>query len=87
MKNKIFIVTVLVVMLLVFSFTDAEAQCAMCRKVAEDGAKNPSGNISRNVNSAILYLMAVPYLALGFIFRKQLINLYRSWREQTNSEE
>jgi len=74
-------------MLVIFSFTDAEAQCAMCRKVAEDASKNPSGNISRNVNSAILYLMAVPYLALGFIFRKQLINLYRSWRGQTPAED
>ena len=87
MKNKFFILAVLVAVLLIFSFTDADAQCAMCRKVAEDGAKNPSGNISRNINSAILYLMAVPYLALGFIFRKQLIGLYRSWRGQAPTEE
>ena len=87
MKNKIFIITLFAVALILFSSTDAEAQCAMCRKVAEDGMKNPEGNISRNVNSAILYLMAVPYLALGFIFRKQLLGMYRSWRGQKNPEE
>lgn len=73
--------------LIIFCAVDAEAQCAMCRKVAEDASKNPSGNISRNVNAAILYLMTVPYLALGFIFRKQLVGLYRSWRGQNNTEE
>ena len=74
-------------MLLVFIFIDVEAQCSMCKKVAEDGMKNPEGNVSRNVNKGILYLMAVPYLALGFIFRKQLIDMYRSWKGKPPAEE
>jgi hypothetical protein len=87
MKNKALIITIIAVVLIAFLCADAEAQCSMCRKVAADGSKNPSANISRNVNSAILYLMAVPYLALGFIFRKQLVGLYRSWRGQPKAEE
>ena len=87
MKIKQIILLLLVLVVLVIFTNDIDAQCAMCRKVAEDGAKNPEGNISRNVNSAILYLMAVPYLALGFIFRKQLAGVYRSWRGKGNTEE
>lgn len=49
---------------------DADAQCAMCKKVAE-GKGN--GNVSNNLNAAILYLMATPYVLLMFVFRKKIV--------------
>jgi len=39
---------------------------------AESSLKNDPSSMARSLNSGILYLMAVPYLMLMFIFRKQL---------------
>ena len=50
-----------------------EAQCVMCKAVAEDSAND--GSLGRGLNSGILYLMAVPYAIMGFfawfVFRKR----------------
>jgi len=68
-------------LLLVFTiFLSAEnlsAQCAMCKQAAESSLKSDAGSIARGLNSGILYLMAVPYLMIAFIFRKQLMKLFR----------
>jgi len=39
-------------------------QCVMCKAVAEDSAED--GSLGRGLNAGILYLMAVPYVILGF---------------------
>ena len=53
------------------------AQCAMCKRNAETGMQN-GNSIIRGLNTGILYLMAIPYLALAFIFREQIKALYKS---------
>ncbi len=58
---------------------DAGAQCAMCKQAAETSLKSNPNSMARSLNSGILYLMAVPYLMLGFIFRKQLIQLWKKF--------
>lgn len=40
----------------------ADAQCVMCKAVAEDSANN--GGIGRGINSGIIYIMGVPYLLM-----------------------
>lgn len=45
---------------------DIEAQCVMCRAVAEDSAED--GGIGAGLNRGILYLMAVPYILLSAFF-------------------
>ena len=63
----------LIAILLLFSASpDADAQCVMCKAVVEDATE---AGVGRGINTAILYLMAVPYLILvalyfGF-FRKK----------------
>ena len=56
--------------LFVFSMImSADAQCVMCKAVAEDSAA--AGGLGEGLNRGILYLMAVPYVllgALGYIF-------------------
>ncbi len=80
MKKYLPLILVLTVILILPQLS--EAQCSMCRKMASDGAGKTNGvNVSQNLNSAILYLMAVPYFLLAFIFRKQIIGLYRQWRK------
>lgn len=71
---------VLLILALVFLFPGfAEAQCAMCKESAESTLKNDPSSIARGLNSGILYLMAVPYLAIMFIFRKQIYQLFRKF--------
>ncbi len=43
---------------------DAQAQCAMCKAVAESGIEG-GGSVGTGLNQGILYLMAVPYILLG----------------------
>lgn len=66
-------------LLITFIFLSAglHAQCAMCKESAESTMKNDPSSIARGLNSGILYLMAVPYLAIMFIFRKQLYVLFK----------
>lgn len=67
------ILLLLVAMLL--SYTSIDAQCVMCKAVAEDAAD--AGGVGRGLNIAILYLMAVPYIILTTLyfsfFRKKSI--------------
>jgi hypothetical protein len=70
MKRLLHILIVLFV--LVSASPDADAQCVMCKAVVEDATE---AGVGRGINTAILYLMAVPYLILvalyfGF-FRKK----------------
>ncbi|HQQ95234.1 MAG TPA: hypothetical protein PLQ93_11810 [Bacteroidia bacterium] len=68
-KYKFF---VFLVLLLCFAPIDYSAQCAMCKEAAETSLKNDPKSMARSLNSGILYLMAVPYLAILFVFRKQI---------------
>ena len=60
-------------LLLLILATDAEAQCVMCKAVAEDSAED--GSLGRGLNSGILYLMGIPYAIMAFfawfVFRKR----------------
>ncbi len=58
--------SVLIILLLLFVPTLADAQCAMCKAVAETDA-NQGGNAAAGLNEGIVYLMAFPYLLLGAV--------------------
>ena len=78
LKRPSFIVLVIVLFLVLVPGMDLNAQCAMCKEAAEASLKdNPTG-MARSLNKGILYLMAVPYLMMAFIFRKQL---YQVWKK------
>ena len=83
MNRKLFFALLIVAAALLFFSVDAEAQCAMCKKVAE-GKNASGGSVGKGLNPAILYLMSVPYFALVFIFRKQIGGFIRSkWMKRT----
>ncbi len=73
----------LFVLLLILGFimlaNSAAAQCAMCRANAESSIKNNTNSIARGLNMGILYLMAIPYLMLAFIFRAQLKMIWKNY--------
>jgi hypothetical protein len=57
MKKSIALITVLL-----FSL-DANAQCAMCKAVVENGGQE----MAEGINSGITYLMLFPYLLVGLL--------------------
>ncbi len=57
--------------------TNLQSQCAMCKQAAESSLKHNPNSMARSLNTGILYLMAVPYVLLCFIFRKQIYMLYK----------
>jgi hypothetical protein len=84
-------VKTLFILLLVSGFfllgaPEVQAQCAMCKEAAEKSMKHDPKSIARGLNSGILYLMAVPYLAIMFIFRKQLLQLWRKFVRRPGRE-
>lgn len=60
-------IALIIVALVVFSSVNAEAQCAMCRRIAESNLNDSAAAVGKNLNPAILYLMSLPYLVLGAI--------------------
>lgn len=66
----------------------SEAQCAMC-KAAVESSQGQKNSVAAGINKGILYLMAVPYLLLMFIFRKQIYVLWKKLRgkEVVSSED
>jgi len=59
MMNKIN----LIFLLLIFFAIKLNAQCAMCKAAVEANLKD-GGNAGAGLNQGILYLMAMPYIAM-----------------------
>jgi hypothetical protein len=56
---------------------DSAAQCAMCRSTLENNFSNGNPGIAAGINTGILYLLAMPYLAvmiLGYLWYKSSKN-------------
>tara|TARA_B100001250_G_scaffold395186_1_gene399826 strand:- start:6 stop:236 length:231 start_codon:yes stop_codon:yes gene_type:complete len=62
MKNKV----ILIFLVLVIFTLNLNAQCAMCKAAVEANLKE-GGSAGAGLNQGILYLMAMPYIAL-FVF-------------------
>ncbi len=71
---------VFIILFFTVAQTDVIAQCAMCKQAAESSLKNNPHSIARSLNTGILYLMAVPYIMIAFIFRKQIAQLWKKYR-------
>jgi hypothetical protein len=49
------------------SVSAVSAQCAMCRATVESNSKNSNKAIGKGLNLGILYLMTIPYIAVGVV--------------------
>lgn len=79
---KKLIVIVILLVLFIFIDLDAVAQCSQCKLLAEQSGNPADDKLlgdsgGNNINSAILYIMAVPYIILSFLFRKQIKRLFK----------
>ena len=55
--------------------------CSQCRMMSEQSAELGEDSFTSNINIGILYLMAVPYLLLMFLFRKRIISFFKGLRK------
>lgn len=86
-NGKTYLVAGLILLFVMLIQFDLEAQCAMCKSAAESSLKSNPNSMARSLNTGILYLMAVPYLLIAFIFRKQLVQLWkRKFGKTTKTE-
>jgi hypothetical protein len=56
----------LLVLVLLVSVIEVQAQCPMCRIAAESNLEN-GGSQGKGLNLGILYMLATPYLLVGTI--------------------
>ncbi len=72
------ILLILVVLLIVdYSFSQG---CSQCKLLAEQGSEVDEDSFGTNINSGILYLMALPYIALVIVliaFRNKVMMLFK----------
>jgi|TARA_B110000196_G_C21091420_1_gene637747 hypothetical protein len=59
MRNK----TLISFLIVIFFYTKLNAQCSMCKAVVEANLKE-GGSAGAGLNEGILYLMAMPYIAV-----------------------
>jgi hypothetical protein len=73
MKKVLFLLVVFVLL----QFTEVSAQCAMCRSTLENNYSNGNPGIAAGINTGILYLLVMPYLAvmcLGYFWYRSSKN-------------
>lgn len=67
MKKNAIIWTVAMILLVGFSTTDLQAQCAMCRASVESNLSSGESTLGSGLNKGILFLLSMPYLAISII--------------------
>ena len=78
MKTK---VTACIMILMAFG-QDLFAQCAMCRSTLENNFSAGNPGIGAGINTGILYLLAMPYLAvatIGYLWYKSSKNAQKQF--------
>lgn len=85
MKLKKKISFCILFVLLIISNMNTFAQCAMCKSSVQSNLDN-GGSIGRELNTGILYLMAIPYVLLMmgayFFFKKPIDAKIKAWKEK-----
>jgi hypothetical protein len=56
----------------------AYSQCAMCKAAAESDLQNNPNSVAQGLNTGILFLMFIPYLIVGVIFRKDILVFFKN---------
>lgn len=77
-----------ILLLLSASTTDSLAQCAMCRSTLENNYSNGDPGIAAGLNTGILYLLSMPYLAIiiiGYLWYKSSKNAGKKLSDSVTS--
>lgn len=54
-------------LLLCMGYENTSAQCPMCKASVESSIKGTKNKVGLGLNNGILYLLAMPYLAVGIV--------------------
>ena len=65
MRNSILILFFIITVLILAP--SADAQCPMCKTSVESAMKDKNNTKGKGLNTGILYLLSVPYLAVGVV--------------------
>jgi hypothetical protein len=79
---------VLTIVLFLVAVSSSLAQCAMCRSTLENNYSNGNPGIAAGINTGILYLLAIPYVAamvLGYLWFKTSKNATKKLSGSTPS--
>lgn len=57
--------------------------CSQCKLIAEQGSELDEASFGSNINYGILYLMAMPYIIVSFLFRKKIFQFIKSRIKKT----
>jgi hypothetical protein len=61
---QLFKKTLVSFLLILVTLASASGQCAMCRSTLENNYSNGNPGIASGINTGILYLLAMPYMAI-----------------------
>jgi hypothetical protein len=84
MKKHYFLLSFILLLLLLPNLT--EAQCAMC-KASVESSQGQKNSVAGGINQGIIYLMLVPYALIAFIFRKQIVTIWKLIRGKRVADE
>ena len=83
--QKIILRSVAFVLLFIIN-ANVYAQCSVCKNGVASNLNDGSGSIGKELNTGILYLMAIPYILLmtgAYIFFKKPIDAkVKAWKEK-----
>ena len=80
LRNRYLIFSTALLLLFLLLNTGVSAQgCSQCKMIPMSDQQG-GGSAAGGINKAILYMMALPYIILFLLFRKQLIGLYKQFR-------
>jgi hypothetical protein len=72
--------------LMLFNVIEGSAQCAMCRSTLENNLSNGNPGLAAGINTGILYLLVMPYLAisiLAYLWYKSSKNARKELHQRT----
>ena len=70
---------ILIFLLIIFQLQSFAQGCSTCRAQIINSTKDDL-TIGNGLNTGILFLMIVPYIILFFLFRKHILNIYKSFK-------
>lgn len=69
-----------VIIFMLFWAMETYSQCAMCKAAAESDLEHNPDSIAHGLNKGILFLMAIPYIVVGIIFRNEIRQFFHNIR-------
>ncbi len=68
--------------MITFSLQSLSQGCSTCRAQIISSNKEDF-TVGNGLNMGILFLMIIPYIILFFLFRKQIVHLFKSLKAKT----